>query len=404
MVASPSDLYRALCQVVRADALPTALVDLDALDDNIERLTDFLRGSGKTLRVASKSVRCIALLRYIQSRAPDIVRGTMCYSAREAGFLAEQGFDDLLLAYPTLQPSDTELIAETNRTHTLSVVVDCIEHIDAVAESALARDSVVPVLIEMDGSYRPLSGAIHIGVRRSPLVEIPAAVRLARYIRDRPGVGLRGFMMYEAQIAGLGDANPFQPALNPAKTLLRRASRAPVAHRRAQLKSELEACGFSLAVVNGGGTGSLSWAARESCLTELTAGSGFLNSHLFDYYQNLSLRPALFFALQVTRRPAPGFITCQSGGYIASGPPGPDRLPLPFLPERLRLTRLEGAGEVQTPLAVPDGVEISLGAPIFFRPSKTGELAEHFNEYVLFRGDSVVDRVPTYRGMGQNFG
>ena len=33
----------------------------------------------------------------------------------------------------------------------------------------------------------------------------------------------------------------------------------------------------------------------------------------------------------------------------------------------------------------------------------SGEMAEHFNEYLLIRGEEVVDRVPTYRGLGHCF-
>jgi D-serine deaminase-like pyridoxal phosphate-dependent protein len=58
---------------------------------------------------------------------------------------------------------------------------------------------------------------------------------------------------------------------------------------------------------------------------------------------------------------------------------------------------------VQTPLAVPDGVRLDLGDPVFFRHAKAGELAEHFAEYALVRGDRVEARVPTYRGAGRCF-
>jgi D-serine deaminase-like pyridoxal phosphate-dependent protein len=64
---------------------------------------------------------------------------------------------------------------------------------------------------------------------------------------------------------------------------------------------------------------------------------------------------------------------------------------------------VEGTGEVQTPLLVPPGVDLDLGDPVFFRHTKAGELAEHFTEYLLLRGDRVVDRVPTYRGLGRAF-
>src|SRR5262249_53767555 len=128
-----------------------------------------------------------------------------------------------------------------------------------------------------------------------------------------------------------------------------------------------------------------------------------LDSHLFDGFRGLSLSPAAFFGLQVTRRPAPGIVTCQSGGYVASGAPGADRLPVPYLPAGLGLLGLEGVGEVQTPLIVPAGVDVELGAPVFFRHAKAGELAEHFTTYLLVRGDRVDARVLTYRGAGQCF-
>jgi D-serine deaminase-like pyridoxal phosphate-dependent protein len=60
---------------------------------------------------------------------------------------------------------------------------------------------------------------------------------------------------------------------------------------------------------------------------------------------------------------------------------------------------------VQTPLAVPRGVEaeLELGDPVFFRHAKAGELAEHFAEYLLVRGSRIEARAPTYRGLGRCF-
>jgi D-serine deaminase-like pyridoxal phosphate-dependent protein len=66
----------------------------------------------------------------------------------------------------------------------------------------------------------------------------------------------------------------------------------------------------------------------------------------------------------------------------------------------LSLVSLEGAGEVQTPLRVPKGVELEIGEPVFFRHAKAGELAEHFAEYLLVGGEEVVGTAKTYRGLG----
>jgi D-serine deaminase-like pyridoxal phosphate-dependent protein len=56
---------------------------------------------------------------------------------------------------------------------------------------------------------------------------------------------------------------------------------------------------------------------------------------------------------------------------------------------------------VQTPVRVTR--DLALGDPLFFRPAKSGELAEHVGAYLLVRGDRVVDRAPTYRGLGHTF-
>ena len=107
----------------------------------------------------------------------------------------------------------------------------------------------------------------------------------------------------------------------------------------------------------------------------------------------------------MTRSSQPDHVTCQSGGFIASGPTDADKAPVPFLPVGLRPTKAEGFGEVQTPLAVPPELRGRLrpGDPVFFRPAKAGELAERFTEYLLKRGNRIVGRAKTYRGMGRCF-
>jgi D-serine deaminase-like pyridoxal phosphate-dependent protein len=402
--SSPSERYARYAQAVKEERLPLALVDLDALDRNIEILLPDARRLGKHLRLASKSVRCPALIHYIFDNGGGTVRGIMSYTVEEGAFLIEKGFDDVLVAYPSVQPSDARLLAEVNRgPATLAIVVDSEDHLERLDSAGQAAGSRIPVVVEADMSWRPLGGRLHLGVRRSPLRTPEAVAGLAARAAARRGIAFHGVMGYEAQIAGMGDANPFTKALNPIKRFIRLRSRPHVEATRRQIAEILASRGIPPVVFNGGGTGSLNWCTRESALTEVTAGSGFLASHLFDYYRDFTLEPAAFFALQVARRSDRGYVTCHGGGYVASGEAGPDRLPRPWFPEGLRLVGVEGTGEVQTPLLVPPGVDLDLGDPVFFRHTKAGELAEHFTEYLLLRGDRVVDRVPTYRGLGRAF-
>jgi hypothetical protein len=141
-------------------------------------------------------------------------------------------------------------------------------------------------------------------------------------------------------------------------------------------------------------------------------GSGLLQSHLFDNYRsrlysrnNCLLNEAAFaFALRVTRSCQPDSITCHSGGFIASGAISHDKQPIVLLPRGLRCYGDEGFGEVQTPLHVPSSiVPPRIGDPIFFRPSKAGEIAERFHQYLLVQGNRIVSRARTYRGDGHTF-
>jgi D-serine deaminase-like pyridoxal phosphate-dependent protein len=252
-------------------------------------------------------------------------------------------------------------------------------------------------------SWRPLGNAVHVGVRRSPLRDPERVVALARRVADQPALRFAGILGYEAQLAGLPDRSAGQAWKRTLVRAVKRGSRSAVASIRARVVAALESAGLAPAVVNGGGTGSVDWSSTDPALTEITIGSGFLCGHLFDGYRGLDLQPALAFALQIVRRPAPGVVTCLGGGWIASGQIGTDRLPRPAWPLGCRLLPLEGAGEVQTPVEVPEGIQLELGDPIVFRPAKSGELAEHVTEYLFVRGDRIVDRAPTYRGLGHCF-
>jgi D-serine deaminase-like pyridoxal phosphate-dependent protein len=69
----------------------------------------------------------------------------------------------------------------------------------------------------------------------------------------------------------------------------------------------------------------------------------------------------------------------------------------------MKLLNQEGAGEVQTPVQLPAGQNVSIGDPLFFRHAKAGELAERFTHFLLMRNGVIEGSAPTYRGEGQCF-
>jgi D-serine deaminase-like pyridoxal phosphate-dependent protein len=391
-------------RAIEGRSLPVALVDLDAMERNVETVIAPARARNKTVRIASKSLRSVDLIKRVAAKAGPAARGVMAYAAKEASFLVEQGMNDVLVAYPTADPTDAQLLARANKGGAVvRPVADAPEHLEVLAAAAREAGVRIPVVVDVDVAYRPLGA--HIGVRRSPLHEASDVVRFVRRVVATEGLSFAGLLAYEAHIAGLADVpGPGSGAVDSAaKRGMKLVARSALASQREQIARALAAEGVAVALYNGGGTGSVAWTAAEEPITEVAAGSGFLTSHLFDRYRDIALEPAAFFALQIVREPAPGFVTCHGGGFIASGSAGVDRLPQPYLPSGLELTKLEGAGEVQTPLVLPRGVQLRIGSPVFFRHAKAGELAEHFNEYLLVRGDRIEATAKTYRGEGHAF-
>ncbi|MEW2588853.1 amino acid deaminase/aldolase [Micromonospora aurantiaca] len=380
---------------------PYAVVDLTAFDTNAEALAG--RSGGKPLRVASKSVRVRELLTRALKRPGW--HGVMAFTLPEALWLVRSGVsDDVLVAYPTAHRGGlAELAADPALADAVTLMVDDTAQLDLIdAVCPPARRPALRICLDLDASWRPLGGRVHVGVRRSPVHSATAAGALASAVAGRPGFRLVGLMSYEAQIAGLGDAPPGQAMLGSAIRVAQRGSyRELLARRSAAVGAVREHA--DLEFVNGGGTGSVAATSADPAVTEVTAGSGLYGPTLFDAYRAWRPTPAAFFACAVVRRPAPGLATVLGGGWIASGQAASNRLPRPWLPHGLKLLGAEGAGEVQTPLAGKAADDLRVGDRVWFRHAKAGELCEHVNEVHLVEGDAVVATVPTYRGEGHAF-
>lgn len=378
---------------------PIAVVDLAAFDDNADRLT--ARAGGKPIRVASKSVRCRALLERVLARPGW--HGVMAYTLSEAIWLVRSGVtDDVLVAYPTADRAALrELAADERLAAAIALMVDHPSQLDLIDQvSASESRPALRLCLELDASWKP-TGSLHVGVRRSPVHSAVQAGALARKIATRAGFRLVGLMSYEAHIAGVGDDPPGRALWARAIRIMQsRAFPELLSRRAAAVRAVREHA--DLEFVNGGGTGSIAATSADPSVTEVTAGSGLYGPTLFDTYRNWRPTPAAFFALSVVRRPAPQIATVLGGGWIASGPAESSRLPQPYLPEGLSFKGDEGPGEVQTPLLGEAAERLRPGDRVWFRHAKAGEMCEHVNELQLIDGSSTSP-TPTYRGEGHAF-
>ncbi|MDO8393962.1 MAG: alanine racemase [Dietzia sp.] len=385
------------------DAVDTATAGLDAplaalhLPTLRANLADLRRRAGGTrIRIASKSVRSRGVLEEVLGpglRGDDSVRGIMAYSLTEALWLVDAGCDDVLLGYPTVDRAAlARLGADPAALDAVTLMVDDERQLEIARESGAGG---ARVCVDVDASLR--FGPLHLGVRRSPL-RGPADVE--PLVRRAVASGFRvvGVMFYEAQVAGVPDD---VRGIGVVKAL---SMRRLLGIRGAVAGVVADVTGERPEIVNSGGSGSIAESAADPAVTEVTAGSGLFVPGLFDRYRSFTPRPSLFFALPAVRTPAPGLTTFLYGGYVASGVPGPDRLPVPARPTGLRYLGREGAGEVQTPVRG----EVAIGDRAWWRHAKAGEVCERFDTLHVVdetaQGPAVVDRWPTYRGEGMCFG
>ena len=398
-------------------ATPLAVLDLQALSFNAGSL--LRRADGKPIRVASKSIRSKEVLRAVLKQPG--YSGILGFTLPEALWLASDpsgAFTDIVVAYPTADENAMRALAtDPAACSRITLMVDSTEQLEwiSAALTSVAPAAPLRLCLDLDSSWRPsVRGRAvgHIGVYRSPIHTGADAVALALAVSSykngsEPLFTLVGIMAYEAQVAGQQDTpHTSNKVADIARSVvlqqIQRASMAEITHRRANVVAAVRNLA-DLEFVNGGGTGSLELTTADPSVTELAAGSGLFGPTLFDGYSRFTPAHAVGFAVPVVRRPAPGIVTVMGGGWIASGPAGADRSPVPVHPSGLSLMGTEGAGEVQTPLRGTAADQLRIGDKVWFRHAKSGEICEHVDALEVLDGGQRVGRALTYRGEGKAF-
>lgn len=379
---------------------PSAWLDLAALDQNIERVNRLTKSV--KLRIASKSVRSLDVLKYIQAKTPHFI-GIMSYSAAESVYLLNNGFDNILCAYPSL---DSESIAKTiefvKHGATMIWMVDSLPQWQLIETLGRQHDTVLSVCLDINMSM-PLP-KLYFGTKRSSLMGIKEVQSLLEQTQDYAFSKVTAVMGYEGQIAGLPESLPQKSHLAPVIRGLKAASKLQLARRRKAVVAWLTGQGHDIHIVNGGGSGSMAFTTTQPEITEITIGSAYYYPALFGYMDSMQgFKRAAGFVLPVTRHPEPNVITCHGGGFVASGAGGVDKQPHIIYPHHLQILPDEGYGEVQTPLLASSQPVPKIGSYVWCQHAKAGELCEHFHELITYRDNQIVGSMTTYRAAGQCF-
>ena len=226
---------------------PALILDLAALERNVERMADFARQHGLALRPHAKSHKSADIAR-VQIAAGAV--GLCCAKLGEAEALAAEGIDGLHLTSPVVTPpAIARLAALSRRLMSLSVVVDHPDAVDALA-SATRGSPALTVFVDIDP-----------GIRRTGVASPNDVVALARRIAERPSLRYGGVQFY------CGAQQHIQ------RFAERREAIAERTRYLSACLADLAAAGLAPKVVTGGGTGSHVIDAELGVLTELQVGS-----------------------------------------------------------------------------------------------------------------------------------
>jgi D-serine deaminase-like pyridoxal phosphate-dependent protein len=270
---------------VAAIDTPALVIDLDAMDRNLARMTSFAQTHHLRLRPHAKMHKSAALAR-LQMQAGAV--GVCVQKTSEAEALAAAGVNNLYISNEVIAPHKLRRVAVLARALAahggrLAIAVDSLEGITRLAAALEESDPhhaapspAMDVFIEID-----------IGQGRCGVPPGPAAVALAQAITTHAVLHFAGLQAYHGgaqHLRGVDD---------------RRAAIARATHDVQQTCALLEAAGLPVGLVTGAGTGTFALEAASGAWGELQAGSFlFMDA---DYAQNIRdpAQPAFEHALFV---------------------------------------------------------------------------------------------------------
>jgi len=330
---------------------PALVVDLDVFEANVAAMERLLRGTGKTVRPHVKTHRTPELAR---RQLGGHVTGVTCATVGEAEAMVAAGITDVLIANEVVEPVKLARIAQLARGAKVTVAADDPAPVAELARAAAAAGTTVHVLVDVD-----------ILLHRCGVGSPDEAVSLARAIAGADALRLAGVMGYEGRVR-LGTDD--------------RDGRIARAYRMlGDVKAALEAEGFEVATVSGGGTSTLREALADPSITEVQAGVyALMEPQLLD--MDLPFRCAVTVRGTVISHHPGRFVTDAGRRVIGMeyGPPsvvGFDGAPVAMSDEHA-MVQVDGAppalastvdfipGQIRTTFNLHDRVWVSQGGKI----------------------------------------
>ena len=273
---------------------PALLIDLDAMERNLEAMAQHAAAQGIGLRPHVKTHKCpIIAKRQIELGAV----GVCAAKVGEAEVMVDAGIENVLITSPVATPEKIRrVVALAARTPGLQMVIDRARNAQDFNDAAAAAGLTLRVLIGLDT-----------GTQRTGIALGEPALDLARTVGLLPNLQLDGLQAYAGHVMHVeGHEGRKQRSQDTLARCL-------------ETRALLERNGFEIGVFTGGGTGTFDIDSSIDGMSDLQVGSylfmdvqyraiGDADSDVFDTFE-----PSLFVLATAISQPVADRITLDAG-------------------------------------------------------------------------------------------
>ena len=338
---------------------PALLLDLDALEFNLDTMAGLAAAAGVKLRPHAKTHKSPVVAHWQMARGAV---GQCVQKVAEAEVLAWGGVADILVSNEVVSPRKLARLAALPRISKVAVCADNMVGVGLVEAAAREAGVVMTVLVEID-----------VGSSRCGIAPGPEAVTLAQSIAASPHLRFGGLQAYHGRA---------QHQRTPAE---RAASIAAAADAARAVVDGLRRVGLHCDIVGGGGTGSFALEAASGVYTELQVGSyAFMDAGYSRNQPTPPFRHALFVLSTVMSVPHPGLAVIDAGHKAVAIDSG-----FPLVWKRPGIT-YAGASDEHGNLAIEaEGGPLVLNERLRLVPGHCDPTVDRHEWYVGIRGTRV---------------
>ncbi len=360
---------------------PTMIIDLEALDHNIQMVKTALES--RDLRIVAKSVPSAALIDYISHRSQS--NKLMAF---HEPFLNAMGRSttDILFGKPMPIAAAAQFYDRPARQHfdpseQLQWLIDTPQRLDQYAALAKSKQVSLRVNIEVD-----------VGLHRGGIGDPAMLLNMLKKIDDIPELSFSGLMGYDPHVVKM-----------PALIIEQQTEFQRVQQRYQQMLEVARPFGDDLTLNAAGSPTYKLWQEVEGIANELSVGSGFVKPLDFDIPSLAAHMPAIYIATPVlksalgTRTAGVNWVgEAQSlwnpnraqtifvyGGYWKAKP---------VSPRGLITNPLFGRSSNQEMLNASAAVNVKVDDYVFYRPTQSESVMLQFGEILAVRNGQIQHR------------